>query len=194
MVQKLAAASAGGLIRSGAISEGDREVYEYGFAALYSRLASLSLAVAIAIAARMAPQAAAFHIAFIALRSSAGGWHAPTRLACFFLSAALFAFSLWGSAHIAPQAASIGLAAFSAALVWASAPIGHENSPMGEAKRARMKKKARALSIGLLAAVALANIAPPLRWAAMPLALGMASQGLLAIMALASKKAAGKGP
>jgi hypothetical protein len=55
-----------------------------------------------------------------------------------------------------------------------------------------MKKISRMLSVCLIAAEIASNAAAPLRRAAMPLALGMASQSLLALMALASKARTGK--
>ena len=192
MIGRAARASANFLIRSNAVCESDREVCEYGFHALYNSIVDIASILAIAACAKMLPEAIAYHIAFVPMRNTAGGWHAKTRAACFAFSTAIFAASLWASSHLASSAASISLGLFSALLVWAASPIEHENSPLSRAKQARMKKVSRILSIGLFAAILASDMLAYLRRAAMPLALGMASQSLLALMALASKARTGK--
>jgi accessory gene regulator B len=190
----MAAASASWLVSSNAICEADWDVYKYGFHAMYNNIVDIASIAAIAHIAKMAPETIAYHIAFVPMRNTAGGWHAKTHLRCFALSTAMFAASLCGIAHTVPPYATAALGLFSAALVWASAPIEHENSPLKSEKRSHMKKLARTLSTVFAGVIALIEAfgAASFRWIALSLAYGMASQSLLALMALWQKRVSGK--
>ncbi|GHU52618.1 hypothetical protein FACS1894132_02670 [Clostridia bacterium] len=68
------------------ISREDRELYKFGIKNGLSILLNLATTVIIGIIYSMLWQAILFIVAYIPLRSYAGGWHAKTPLRCYFSS------------------------------------------------------------------------------------------------------------
>ena len=76
------------------IDADDRDVYEYGFHALYSNVVIFSVIGLIAFFAKQLPTTIVYHVAFIVMRNNAGGYHAKTQIRCFFMSTIKWIISL----------------------------------------------------------------------------------------------------
>lgn len=189
MLSKLIDVSTDFLIRHQIIDPDDRDVYEYGFHALYNNIFDIASIIVIALLLHQVPQTLVYHIAFIPMRSSAGGYHTATHTQCFLASTAIWLLSLWGITLAGP-ALPIGLAAFSCLLVWVKAPVEHENNPMSERKYKRMKYLCRTLSTLFLGLVILITIYADAsyQWLPASLAFGVFSQALLMTAALIQLK------
>lgn len=132
------------LIKDGAIEEEDREIYEYGFEQGIILLINIACTVLIGIAMRMLWEVLVFMIAYIPLRTNAGGFHAKTQLRCFFYSNFLVVVILAVSKILKgyiPVLAVLALAA--AAVIFLLAPVEDQNKPLDEREVEVYGRKAR---------------------------------------------------
>lgn len=168
------------LISLNAIDADDRDIYEYGFHSLYSNIIIFLIIGLISITINQFPQTAVYHIAFILMRSNAGGYHAKTQVQCFFMSIIIWALSLWTIANISSPIVTIYLSLLSTIIIWAKAPVEHKNNPMSEKKHLRMVIRSRIISAGLFVVVVLISLLNILHiWVAVSLAIGMVSHAIL---------------
>lgn len=187
MLQTLITISTNYLVHKRVIDEDDRDIYEYGFHVAYNNIIDIVSIIIIALLFNTVPETIVYHVSFILLRSTAGGYHTKTHLRCFMMSTIIFIISLFLVTRITLPIISIGLACLSTILIWAKAPIEHENNPMSTGKFNRMKALSRTLSVIFLCLIFLINTCMDisLRWIAMSLALGMASHTILLFAAIA---------
>jgi accessory gene regulator B len=171
------------LIRYKVIDPDDRDVYDYGFHALYNNIIDIISIVTISALLHQIPQTVIYHISFVILRNTAGGFHAKTRLRCFIMSTIIWLLSLWGISQTASPVICIGLAGISALLIWTKAPIEHVNSPLSEEKYRRMRALSRIASMVFFIAVVFSSTMTNNMsiWIAASLAYGMASHALLVL-------------
>lgn len=187
MLEKLVTTSTNYLIYNQVIEEDDRDVYEYGFHALYNNIIDIVSIVIIALFFNAVPQMIVYHISFVLLRCTAGGYHSKTHLRCFMMSTTILLMSLFIITRVTSPVISIGLACLTTLFIWVKAPIEHENNPMSKEKYNRMKKLCRMLSVIFFCIVFLINTCMDisLRWISMSLALGMSSHTILLFAAIA---------
>lgn len=186
MLDKLINASTNYLVRREVIDEADRDVYEYGFHALYNNIIDITSIALISVWLNQVPQTVLYHVTFIVMRNTAGGFHAKTHLRCFILSTMVWLFSLWGiSGTISPVICLVS-AGLAVALYWAKAPLEHINSPLSAEKRKRMRKLSRFYAVVFFAAIlAIALLMDEsCIWMAAALTYGLASHALLMLIAL----------
>ena len=74
------------LTNSGVITTEDRELYEYGLHHGLLMIINLLTTVVIGLLFKMVWQSFVFMIAYIPLRTYAGGYHAKTQFRCYLLS------------------------------------------------------------------------------------------------------------
>ena len=185
MLNSLIQKSTDYLISHNIIEADDRDIYEYGFHSLYSNIIIFSVIGLTSIMIRQFPQTVIYHIAFILMRNNAGGYHAKTQLRCFFMSTIIWLLSLWMITNVSSTLASICFALFSTILIWAKAPIEHENNPMNEKKYIRMKIRSRIISAILFLIVVILCLLPmSYMWIAVSLSIGMFTHSMLFIAAL----------
>ena len=186
MLDKLITTSTNYLVRRQVINEDDRDIYEYGFHALYNNIIDISSIVIISLWLGQIPQSILYHLSFVAIRQSAGGFHAKTHLRCFLMSTAIWLLSLWGISQTSSSAVCITLAGVSLILVWVKAPIEHENSPMDYDKFKHMQVLSRVLSTAFFIVILfLALVMGKFHlWIAASLAYGMASHSILMLISL----------
>lgn len=186
MLEKMINASTDYLVSHQVINEENRDIYEYGFHVLYNNLIDIISIVIIALCLNMMPEIIIYHVSFILLRNTAGGYHAKTHVHCFVLSTAILLVSLFIISQATSPVLSIGLACISVLLVWTKTPIEHENNPMSTKKQKRMKKISRTISVMLLCVILWISMFmdTSFRWMAISLALGMASHTCLVLAAL----------
>ena len=189
MLEKIIQSGTNYLIRHRVVEEEDRDIYEYGFHMLYNNLITIAAVCVIAIWLNMVPEVIVYHIVFICLRNSAGGYHSKTYLRCFFMSTCILLLSLIGISHINSPILNIVFACLSVLLIWYKAPVEHENSPLSTEKRKKLKRISRVLSLLFLVVLLLFNFAPvTYRWVATSLAFGMVSHAILFGAALLEAK------
>ena len=139
MLEKLITVSTNYLIHNQVIDEDDRDVYEYGFHTLYNNIIDIVSIVIIALLFNTVPQTIVYHVSFVLLRNTAGGYHTKTHLRCFTMSTTILITSLFVITWVTSPILSIGLACLSTILIWVKAPMEHENNPMSIGKYNRMK-------------------------------------------------------
>ncbi len=83
---KLAGKIGNNLVQSGVIKEEDAEIYIYGINQILVSVLNVSSALIIGLIFGVFYEAAVFMVAYIPLRSFAGGYHAKTPLRCYVFS------------------------------------------------------------------------------------------------------------
>jgi len=186
MLEKLVTRSVNYLLRNNAIFEEDRDIFLYGFHSLYSNILSITAILLISILLNQVQQTILYHISFILLRNTAGGFHAKTLLRCFVMSMIIWLLSLWCIQHIAKPLVCIWVAGAAKIIVWKTAPVEHENSPLNEFKRRRMKLLSKIVSACLFISILLILTIRHNNscWVAGSLAFGMATHAILVLAAL----------
>lgn len=142
------------LINDGAIEEEDREIYEYGFHHGIITLINIICTLIIGIAMKMFWEVIIFMIAYIPLRTNAGGFHAKTQMRCFFYSNLIVVIILAFANILAGQKILLAvLSIAAAAIIMPLAPVEDQNKPLDEKEVLVYGKKARrALLIDLVLA------------------------------------------
>lgn len=186
MLNILIGASVDYLLNKHVIEEDDRDVYEYGFHALYNNIIDISSIIIISIFFNQVLQTILYHISYIILRNTAGGYHAKTHIRCFIMSTVIWLLSLWAISHTSFAIISIGLAGVDVFLIWAKAPVEHINNPLSAQKLKRMKVYSRVMSTVILAVILFISTIMKNEhlWIATSLAYGMASHTILMLVAL----------
>lgn len=184
MLEALIQKSTNYLISHKVIEEEDREIYEYGFHALFNNIIDVFSIIIISVYFHQVPQTILYHITFVAMRNTAGGFHAKTHFRCFILSTSIWLLSLWGIAYTTQPATSICMSGISVFLVWLNAPIEHENNPLSGKKYNHMKKLCRTISCAFFIIIIITSLLlPNYVWIPASLAYGMISHSLLMILA-----------
>jgi len=177
------------LVKQNVINDDDRDVYEYGFHSLYSNVFIFFVIGIGAILLNQFAQTIIYHAIFIVMRSVAGGYHARSQWCCFILSVLVWILSLFAIAYINFPIVSIALSLISMIIVWAKAPAVHENNPLSDSKRSKMKILSRILSLLFLFAVmVLALWNNKNLWVANSIACGLFTHSTLMIYYLNRKK------
>lgn len=186
MLNKIIRSSTDFLINCHVIEEDDRDVYEYGFESLYHNIIDIISIAVIALWFHMVVQVIVYHVAFICLRSSAGGYHSKTHLRCFFMSTAILLLSLLGISQISSSLFCIFIAALSLILIWLRSPLEHENSPLNPAKKARLKTISKIFSLIFFIVILVMSLIDyaALDWIMSSLTFGIASHILLFVSGL----------
>lgn len=186
MLNKIIHSSTDFLINCHVIEEDDRDVYEYGFESLYHNIVDIISIVAIALWFHMVLQVIVYHVAFVCLRSSAGGYHSKTHLRCFFMSTAILLISLLGISKISSSIFCVFIALLSLVLIWLRSPVEHENSPLSAEKRRRLKRISRIFSLAFFIVILFMSLIDhaSLNWIAPSLTFGIASHILLFVSGL----------
>ncbi len=144
MLERLSEKFAGKLIQAGIISEEDTDVYTYGFFQAVMMLFNIVTTLILGIVFQLLIPCILLNLAYIPLRTSAGGHHADSPLKCCINSTVMIAVLLavikWIPIH---PIVSIALLAISIAIIFILAPVETENNPLDEAERRVFKKRTR---------------------------------------------------
>jgi accessory gene regulator B len=171
MIHMLAEKAASNFIMRGIVEKEDADIYLYAFEIMLSTAASLCASLAIALLFRRLPEWAVFTAVFVSLRRFAGGHHAQSHLACIATYAGIFACAM-ALIGIVPQewnaAGSIILCAAFCPLIYAFAPIRHENKPNSAQALIKFRKRGRVLAVAVGAVCVLGAVfaSPALGFAA----------------------------
>ena len=125
MIAQLSKRIASFFVHSRVIESENEQVYEYGLELLISTLLNGVIALVLALFSRTLWQCICFLVVFIFLRKSAGGFHAKTHLGCCSILAAVV---------------------FSIIMILRFAPLEHENKPITEKGKIRLRKNSIVLA------------------------------------------------
>lgn len=148
-------------VRQKIIEKDDKEVYEYGLQLLLSTILNAVIALLIAIVSRTVIFCLFYLSAFVIMRKSAGGFHAKTHFGCCcILIAVLCCFIAF--IRLAPTeiytAISVLTLIVSAVTVLLFAPLEHENKPLSDKDKIRLRKVSVAYMIVISGLVILFGI------------------------------------
>lgn len=134
---------AGALVNCGATAE-NKELYAFGLRQGGFMLLNAAATLAIGLALEMVWQSILFSLAYIPLRTFAGGYHAKTPLRCFILSNIMVVTALLGIRLVQWNSficAIIGMCA--GLIVFLLAPVEDRNKPLDQKEQSVYKKRAR---------------------------------------------------
>ena len=135
----------------------DIDIYEYGLGILIADILTFSVTIIIAIFLNIVYQTVFYFVAFIGLRRCAGGYHASTRIRCFFLSMSTWLVAMWlirlsSNLAILPIIFSL----LSCVTIWLFAPVENSNNPLSPMQEKQMRRASRIYSIVISSATLLA--------------------------------------
>lgn len=130
------------LVSNEIISAEDRQLYEYGFHQGFILMINILTTILIACLFNMIVENIIFLVAYIPLRSYAGGYHAKTPFRCYLFSVIMIAFTLliiklyiWNEINV------IAITIVSAWIIILLGPVEDKNKPLDQIERAIFKKR-----------------------------------------------------
>lgn len=145
-----------GLIQNNTIEKDNRELYEFGLKQGILMVVNIATTLIIGLIFGMFWQSAAFLVAYIPLRSYAGGAHAKTQFRCYLYSILLTVAALSAIKFIPWSNFIILSTTFVAgAIIYALAPVEDSNKPLDQLEITIYKKRARLLLVCEMCAVLL---------------------------------------
>lgn len=129
-------------LKSGVISEEDIPVYRYGYLLLFEMLLNVIAGVIVGVVLGQLVMTFIFWLAYIPLRSYAGGWHASTFFRCFIVSLLSLAMALLitGYSNLPVNQLTFGIDVVCMVLISAMAPIDTKGKPLDEKEKGRYKR------------------------------------------------------
>lgn len=132
------------MVNRKAMDADDIEVFAYGLDMLLSTLVNAAFILCVAAIFGIFTESLIFYCVFSAIQTMGGGFHASTHFRCFCVTV-----SGWAVSMLIMSAASLPvmllLAAWGVVSIIVFAPIEHENAPMSDSKKVKMKRYVRIL-------------------------------------------------
>lgn len=143
MIARLSKRIASFFVRNEVIKSEDEEVYEYGLQLLLSTVFNGVIALTLAIISGTVLQCVCYLAVFVLLRKSAGGYHAKTHFGCCCILAVVLSLFIMFIKFVPNEAygivATIAVA-FSVVIILMFAPLEHENKPIIDRDKNRLRK------------------------------------------------------
>lgn len=143
------------LIEYGIIKSDDRDLYVYGIHQACLFILNIATTIVVGLVLGMLWESIIFSLAYIPIRTYAGGYHSKTQLRCYFLSvmitvASLLAIKLipWNGFICAVIILYTGI------VVISLAPVEDSNKPLDEQEKAVYRKRTNII-LGVLVGIAL---------------------------------------
>lgn len=144
----LAARTADFLVTCGAIKQRDISIYRYGLEVLYLSMLEVLSILLLAVWIGNFFETLLYFAAFIPLRLFAGGYHANTRLGCYFVSLGVYGvFSVVVAFATISYLLSVLLAMVALVIIWRYAPIVHKNRNISYEEFNRARNISRKLAM-----------------------------------------------
>ena len=137
------------MARNGIIKPEDTAVYAYGLELIISTVLSFAAVLVISIIFTRPLAGILYLLAFIPLKSTAGGYHATTHLYCLITFSVSFTILLLGAIYLAPYIRPLYLSIISVLNfigVFILSPIGTVKKPMTDEKRRLNRKRSIVIS------------------------------------------------
>lgn len=129
----LAVRTADFLLACGAIKQKDISIYRYGLEVLYLSMLEVLSILLLAVWIGNFFETLLYFTAFIPLRLFAGGYHANTRLGCYFVSLGVYSvFSVVVAFATISYLWLVLLAMVALVIIWRYAPIVHRNHKISQ--------------------------------------------------------------
>lgn len=144
MLERISEKFAGKLIQAGIISEEDTDVYTYGFFQSAMMILNIATTLILGIVFQLLIPCILLNLAYIPIRTNAGGHHASSPFKCYVNSTIIIAVLLsiikW---VVIPTFISIAMLTVSSAVIFILAPVETENNPLDEVERQVFKRRTR---------------------------------------------------
>jgi accessory gene regulator B len=168
---------------AGIIDQSDEDICEYGLELLLHTILNIAAVSITAALLGKLTESLAMLTVILPLQSSGGGYHAKTHLRCFLI----MYIGWWVVAYLVLPfvtiAAAIVVSFAALPVVFKLAPVPHENVPMSDAQRLKMKKFARlTAAAGVAASITLTTLVSARIGSAMSVALGVVAFSMLAAL------------
>lgn len=131
----------GKLIAASAVEEVDRKLYVYGFFLLITRFFFFLVTVIVGCLLGIPCESVVFYIAFILLRTYAGGVHAKTETSCTVLTTLALGMAVATIKIL--EASNVGiktLLVFSNLCIWLFSPLDSSEKPLKTEEKRRYRK------------------------------------------------------
>ncbi|NFV13924.1 accessory regulator AgrB [Clostridium sporogenes] len=139
------------LIDGNIIEREDKDLYTYGFHQGFLIIFNILTAIAIGLLFKMVWESLVFLMAYIPLRSYAGGYHARTPLRCYMFSLIIIIMVLLGIKFIYWNSIICIIVTFCAAsIIFALQPVEDENKPLDKKERVVYKKRTKSILLVLI--------------------------------------------
>ena len=190
MIARLSKRMASFFVRNEVIKSEDADVYEYGLQILLSTVFNGLIALILAMISKTVLPCACYLSVFILLRKSAGGFHAKTHFGCCCILAVVLSifilFLKFVPTEIYPVVSVIAVI-FSVIMILPFAPVEHENKPISDRDRKRLRKNSM-IEVVLVSSLVLVLLMAKMRVIMVCVALGMFTAGCSMIVAVIEKK------
>lgn len=192
MIAKLSVMTVEWLLRAGAISENDRELYEYAAYSFLFSLLPLILVMLLGAVSGMLLEGVLMIVPFMLIRKFSGGFHLQSSGVCFVSSTLLLSAFLFLIRLVTVKQSFLLLSCFVAAAaiqLFLCSPIDNEARKLSAKERAVFKKVARIMSALLLAVyIVLGSLG--LNRVAVPVGAGIILTALLQVPCFFARKKA----
>lgn len=142
MLERLSEKFAGKLIKAGIISETESDVYIYGFFQTIMMLLNVMTTLLLGILFKLLVPCILLNLAYIPIRTNAGGHHASSPFKCYINSAIIIAILLSIIKWVAiPALINIAILFVSSVIILILAPVETENNPLDEDEKRVYKKR-----------------------------------------------------
>ncbi len=150
MLQQVASDLTELLLKKEIVKEQDKEIYTYGFEAMFSTIINTILVLAIGIMAGTLLETLIYLVCFALLRVYCGGYHAKTHVGCVLTFVGLYGSAMY-IPHLIPAQynglLSIAIGGISLTAILLYAPIEHPNRPFVGNEYKTFRKLARIIAL-----------------------------------------------
>lgn len=190
MIARLSKRMASFFVRNDVIKSEDEEVYEYGLQLLLSTVFNGIIALILAIISGTVLQCVCYLVVFILLRKSAGGFHAKTHFGCCCILSVVLSLFIMFIKFVPNEVYGIVAAiaaTVSVVIILMFAPLEHENKPISDKDKSRLRKISIIYAI-LFALLVFALFIAKLKMIMICIALGMFTASSSMLVAVIEKK------
>ena len=143
MYKKICNAIVGQLCNAGIIGENEKELYKFGLEGLLFTFLNMGTALIIGIVMDAILECVVFLMAFLPLRQYAGGYHAKTRVGCYFLSVTCIWVAMSILAYQEFKKYTLVIACAMVIVIFLLAPVENENRKLTFEEKMRYGKIAK---------------------------------------------------
>lgn len=147
MYKKICDAVVEQLCGDGIVDENEKELYKFGLEGLLFTFLNLGTALIIGIVMNAILECVVFLMAFLPLRQYAGGYHAKTRVGCYFLSVTCMWVAMNVLVYQEFKKYMLVMACVMMIVVFLLAPVENENKKLTCEEKIRYGKIAKLVSL-----------------------------------------------
>ena len=149
MFEKTSEKITNAIAQNGTIKAEDKELYKYGIQQGMMILLNLCTTLIIGAVFKMVWQSILFTVAYIPIRSYAGGYHSKTPQRCYIFSILMIIAVLWGMKYFNnTYFICIALLVFASIIILLLSPVEDKNKPLDKLEK-RIYKKRTLIILGI---------------------------------------------